>query len=204
MKKVFTLTALLIFALATLSQAQFVIGGNIGFSTGKFKVEPSGTESKSTSINLVPRLGYIFGNNWAGLEVGINSFTLEDAAGRKNKTSLTTIAPFFRHNFVNANQMGVWLEAQAGAVFGKSEFDGTDTEKVSGFGAGVRPGVIFYVSNKLSFEASFGNLAFSSLKSESPTDSSFNETSTDFGLNLNGGTFLFGVNWMMGGGGGDK
>lgn len=204
MKKILTLSAIFFFAFSTMTQAQFVLGGNIGFSTDKVTDEPSGDERKSTTINLVPRLGYIFGNNWAGIEVGINSTTSEDAAGVEEKISLTTVAPFFRHNFVNANNMGIWLEAQAGAVFGKSEYDGDETAKYTGFGAGLRPGVIFYVGNHLSFEASFGRLGFTQLKIADPDDSDLNTTFSDFGLELNGDTFLFGVNWSFGGRGGDK
>jgi len=200
MKKILTLTALFLFAFTTMTKAQFVLGGNIGFSSNTSKDEPSGDERKSTSINLVPRLGYIFGDNWAGLEVGFNSSTQEGPTGLKNTTNLTTIAPFFRHNFVNANNMGVWLEAQAGMTFGKSEFDGTETSKFSGFGAGLRPGVIFYVTDHLSFEASFGRLAFSQLKEEDPDNSDNSTTDTDFGFELNGSTFLFGVNYSFGGG----
>ncbi|MFN0176122.1 MAG: outer membrane beta-barrel protein [Saprospiraceae bacterium] len=203
MKKVYTLMALCLFGFSALVQAQFVLGGNIGFTTGKTTDEPAGDEHKSTDLNLVPRLGYIFGNNWAGLEVGISSSTHEDPAGREDKISLTTVAPFFRHNFVNNNNMGIWLEAQAGALFGKSETDGDETAKISGFGAGLRPGVIFYVGNHLSFEASFGRLGFTQSKWEDPDDSDINIKNTEFGLELNGTTFLFGANWTFGGGGGD-
>jgi len=198
MKKVLTLTTLFMFAFATMSQAQLVLGGNIGFSTNTEKDKPSGDEHKTTTLDLVPRLGYIFGNNWAGLEVGINSTNHTDASDRETKNTLTTIAPFFRHNFLNVNNMGIWLEAQAGAVFGKSEYDGTETAKLSGFGAGIRPGVIFYVGDHLSFEASFGRLGFSQMKSEDPDDSDISVTDTNFGLNLNGNTFLFGVNYSFG------
>ncbi|MDO8365190.1 MAG: outer membrane beta-barrel protein [Saprospiraceae bacterium] len=203
MKKVLTFTALFIFACATVTQAQFVLGGNIGFSTNTIKDEPSGDEHKTTSLNLIPRLGYIFGDNWAGLEVGINSIMHTDDSDRETKTTLTTVAPFFRHNFLNVNNMGIWMEAQAGAIFGKSEFDGTETAKFTGFGAGIRPGVIFYVGDHLSFDVSFGRLAFSQMKSEDPNDSDNNTTDTDFGLNLNGENFLFGVNWSFGGGSDD-
>jgi len=199
MKKLLTLTILFLFAFATISQAQFVIGGGIGFSDKNTKDEPSGDVNKHTTINVVPRLGYIFGDNWAGIEIGINSTTHESTDGRKDKTNLTTIAPFFRHNFLKANNMGIWMEAQAGVVLGKSDYDGTDYAKYTGFGAGIRPGVIFYVTNNLSFEASFGQFAFRQLKNENPDDSGIHSTDTEFGLNLNGDTFLFGVNYSFGG-----
>jgi hypothetical protein len=199
MKKILVITALFLLTFITVSHAQFVIGGNIGFSANNTKAEPTGDTHKITTINMVPRFGYIFGDNWAGIEVGINSSTHENTDLGKDKTNLTTIAPFFRHNFINANNMGVWLEAQAGVVFGKSDQDGTDYAKYTGFGAGIRPGVIFYVTESLSFEASFGRLAFRQMKNANPNDSSINSTNSEFGLNLNGDTFLFGVNYSFGG-----
>lgn len=214
MKKIFNLTAILALGLITQLNAQFILGGNIGFNSQTEKAEfgSNSEESKSTTVSFMPRLTYGFGNNWAGLEAGIMTQSSEFPVfegTREVKSNLINIAPFFRHIQKPTDNFGIWIEAQAGFGFGKSETDGTEDGKISSFGAGVRPGVIFFIGDHLSFEASFGRLGFTQTTFSDPNNSDIKETYSDFGLNLNNNGigisalgvinsgFLFGVNWSF-------
>jgi hypothetical protein len=215
MKNMITLAALLLFGLSTQLNAQFLLGGNIGFSSAKSTTEFGGneSESKSTSITVIPRLGYVFGDNWAGLDAGIINMKSESprfpSGTDENTANLISISPFFRHIQKPTENFGIWIEAQAGAAFGKSQDNGEDDEKISAFGVGIRPGVIFFIGEHLSFEASFGRLGFNQTTFTDANDSDIKETTSEFGLSLNNNGigisplgvisngFTFGVNWMF-------
>lgn len=215
MKKIITLTTLLALGMFTQANAQFILGGNIGFNSSKEtdEVGSSKEEYKSTTITVMPRLAYGFGNNWAGLDVGIMTQSSESprfpSGTNESKSNLINVAPFFRHIQKPTDNFGIWIEAQAGVGFGKSEVNGTETGKISAFGAGIRPGVIFFIGDHLSFEASFGRLGFNQTTFTDANDSNNKETYSDFGLNLNNNgigisalgvinsSFLFGANWSF-------
>ncbi|MFN0215966.1 MAG: hypothetical protein ACKVT2_17030 [Saprospiraceae bacterium] len=219
MKKLFTLTCLFFIGLVFQANAQFLVGGNVGFSSMK-ETEEFGTdkeESKTTFVTVIPRLGYVFGNKWAGIDVGMTSVKSEfpDFQGgtTEDKLNLISISPFFRCIKKPTDNMGIWLEAQAGAAFGKDEEDGREENKYSIIHAGIRPGVIFYVGNNLTFEASFGRLGFNQTTVKDADNSDSKTTTSRFGLDLNNNNFnigilgeslsitsgfLFGVNWTFG------
>ena len=219
MKNLFTLTTLFFFGLVVQTNAQFLIGGNVGFSSMKETDELAGVkeESKSTAITFIPRLGYVFGDYWAGIDVGLTSIKSEQpdfpSGTTVDKLNLISISPFFRFIKKPTDNMGIWLEAQAGAAFGKDESDGRDQNKYSVIHAGIRPGVIFYIGNNLSFEASFGRLGFNQTTTTDADNSDSKTTNSNFGLSLNNNSFdigfigdnlsitsgfLFGVNWTFG------
>lgn len=223
MKKVLTLAAFYL-VFITMSQAQFVLGGNIGFNSAKLTDEFAGDKSEATvtNVTLIPRLGYAFGDFWAGLDVGISNLKYEEE-DYNSKLNLVNVSPFFRYTKKPTENFGVWIEGQAGFQFGKAEDDGEESAKYSGINAGIRPGVIFFIGDHLSFEASFGRLGFSSTTVTDPDDSDNKTTISNVGLSLNGngidltsltfldesptslvGGFLFGVNYTFGGGSGDK
>lgn len=219
MQKIITLTALFFMSFATFIQAQFLLGGNIGFSAQKATDEFGGDkeETKVASITFIPRLAYRIENNWVGVDAGITSIKLDEpdfGGGRsESRLNLVSVSPFFRMIKKPTDNFGIWLEAQAGVGFGKSTFEGEDEEKYALINAGLRPGVIFFIGNNLSFEASFGRFGFSRTTVEDAQDSDDRQTNSDFGFSLNNNSlvlgsflgdgitltngFLFGVNWAF-------
>lgn len=203
----------------TVTQAQVFLSGQFGFNTAKFKdqIGSSTEESTLTTTTVIPRLGFAFGNMIAGIDAGFTSTVSKEptfSGTDEDKASSTNIGGFLRFIKKPNDYMGIWAELQAGAGFGKSTNNGQDDEKFSSFSAGVRPGVIFYVGDHLSFEASFGRLGFSSttVKDASNTNSDDKVTYSNFGLSLNSnnyqlnflnedfsitGGFNFAVNWLF-------
>ncbi|MBL7807225.1 MAG: hypothetical protein JNN28_05410 [Saprospiraceae bacterium] len=217
MKKLMLLFAIAMVFHAMPSNAQFVVGGNLGFSKYQDHQDRGTTETETTisTVTAIPRLGYVFGNNWAGLDVGITSLKVEDTDFTDNtsKINLTTINPFYRYIQKPTDFLGIWIEGQAGVTFGKDALEDVVQTKYLGINFGLRPGVIFYLGKRLSFEASFGSLGFSKVTATSEEDSNDKETVTNFGLGVNNTTsvlqsylgtgvpfnsgFQFGANWMF-------
>lgn len=217
MKKLIPFLLIILGSMGFQANAQFLVGGNIGFSKYQDHDDQgtNETETTITSFTLIPRLGYAFGNSWAGLDAGFTSLKVE-VTGFENFNStlnLTTINPFYRYIQKPTDNFGIWIEGQAGATFGKDKIGDVVQNNYFGLNFGLRPGVIFYFGKKLSFEASFGNIGFTSLTSTSEADSNNKETVTNFGFGVNNGSnilqlysgnapnytpnFQFGVNWMF-------
>lgn len=214
MKKI-TLLALFC-ALTTCLSAQFLLGGQLNFSSIKSKEDGGGDddESSTTLITVMPRLAYASGNLWYGLDAGVSLINEKDEflnETNESKTTIANIAPFIRYTKRPVDDLGIWIEGQAGASFGSRKNDAGDkVAKYTGFNIGLRPGVIFFIGEHLSFEASFGRLGFTSFTTENPNDSDDKETLTQVGLILNGNSILldetaltisngfqFGVNWLF-------
>jgi len=226
MKKVFTLTAVLLLGTISMLQAQFILGGNLGFTSQKYTEEDGNDKSESTltNINLIPRLGYAFGDFWAGLDVGISSLKVDEPDfDNEYKINVTNVSPFIRYINKPTENLGVWVEGQAGFAFGKAEEDGEEVAKYSGINIGLRPGVIFYIGKHLTFEASFGRLGFNQTTVTDPDDSNYKTKTSETGFSLNNNAinlnalyfledfpltvtngFLFGVNYSFGGPAADK
>ncbi len=197
--------------------AQFLLGGQFNVSVLKDKDENAGgddQESTTTFVMLIPRLAYVAGNTWYGIDAGVslvndkNNFFGTEV---ETKTTIATVAPFFRYMKKPSENFGLWIEGQAGASFGSEKNDdGDKTAKYAGLNIGLRPGVIFFIGEHLSFEASFGRLGYTSLTIEDPNNSSNKETISQVGFMLNSNSvlldeltlnatsgFQFGANWLF-------
>lgn len=210
----------LLMTIFTSAQAQFLLGGqfSINTSSSKFKFGDTETEgAKFTSITILPRLAYTGDDFWFGIDAGITNIKSESpnfpSGTDVEKSTVFSVAPFARYIKKPVDNLGIWVEGQAGVSFGASEDNGRDDEGYFNITAGIRPGIILFIGNHLSFEASFGSLAFSSTKitDKANPDPESTETYNAFGLNVNQnldlgdafftpaflGNFNFGVNWMF-------
>ena len=214
MKKLVLLV--LVGAIATAVSAQFLIGGQFNIASFKDKEAGNGAtrEISSTLVTLIPRLAYVSGNIWYGVDAGVSLVNSKfDLGGNINETKSTiaTIAPFIRYVKRPVDNFGIWIEGQAGVSFGNEKDDaGSKTAEYTGYNVGLRPGVIFFIVDHLSFEASFGSMGYSLLTVTDPENTQVKETFSQAGLTLNSNSlsldntnfgiargFLFGVNWMF-------
>lgn len=206
-------------ALATVVHAQLILGGQLtfGFATDKSDYKfGSEDETRTTLISVLPRLAHDVGKNlWIGGDIGITYVTTSNDAWttyKKKKTTLISVGPFVRHIWKPVDRMGVLLEGKAGINVGDSKEDQTQTDVFFGFDAGIRPGVIFFIGDHISFEALVGRLGFSSFRNTELDKSDTKVTVNQFGFtlnnNLNGlsyllddkfsfGGILFGVNYRF-------
>lgn len=197
-------------AVANIASAQFILGGQftLGVQTDKDEYDVGDDdETKTTVVAIVPRLIYDRGDNlWIGGDVGVTFVTEKDNFGGEDdtdKSTLFSLAPFARYIWKPADKVGIWCEGQIGVNFGSREINDDKIAEFFGFGAGVRPGVIFFIGDRLSFETSFGSLGFSSFRSTDPDNSENKNTVSRFGLsannNLGGTSFLLGDPFSIGG-----
>ncbi|HAD13797.1 MAG TPA: hypothetical protein DCF33_15325 [Saprospirales bacterium] len=211
----------LIFNIAAVSaQAQWILGGNFSLSSSKSEYEAGINNSNISlvSISALPRLAYQVKNNqWIGLETGLISIYSDrpnfGSNNTEERTRLFSVSPFYRYVFKPSEIFGIWIEAQAGAGFGASWNNGEKDDSYVTSSAGLRPGILFFINKHLSFEASFGNLGFSSITVKDAQGSNDRQRFSELGFSLNSvnnavnailldapsslGSFQFGVNWTF-------
>ncbi len=146
MKKLFMIAALAVSTLA--ASAQVYLGGSLGFETTK---SGKGADALST-FSIKPEVGYNFDESWAvGIQLG---YTSKDISKKTTKSTIT-VAPYARYTFAKTGIASFFVDGGF-----KFDFYGSDYEG-STFGIGVRPGVSFAVSNKVSVVSKLGYLGYS-------------------------------------------
>ena len=132
MKKILFTLALAAFGFT--ANAQFIIGGQIGYGNtgGTDKFEANGPvnaydvpNNKSSNLTIAPTISYVLNDNMqAGLTLSFTSvsntnytaaaYALDKEVWTKNTTNIFTIAPYFRYYFANINKFNFFCEAQLG------------------------------------------------------------------------------------------
>ena len=185
MKKIMmTLAAVCV---AATMNAQGYIGGTLGLGFENKLVDNDGKEATGMSFAIKPELGYNldekssvgivlgFGvtNNGNEKDVDGNKFM----AGHKMDKSLITfsIAPYYRYKFVQFDKVDIFVDAQVSFQYSKQDEWNNTT-----FGIGVRPGIAYNASDKISFVAKLGDGLF--FQSSKDKDS---ESVSKFGFNGN-------------------
>src|SRR5258708_35660342 len=115
MKKAFfatILTVSVIAASAQINQGQWLVGGNVNFTSSKQG------DAKLTHINFSPDAGYFFINNFAG---GLRLNVSSDKPDGGDASTIFTVAPFVRYYFLpSAQKVNVFADAQYGFGSGKA------------------------------------------------------------------------------------
>lgn len=183
MKKII-LTALV--AVASLgANAQVWLGGQVGFATASYDKGNANLEilpDKSvTTFNITPEIGYTLSDKWdLALQIGYNYTKVED----KDAEGAFTVAPYARYTFATSGKVGFFLDMGFGIQTGdfysnalrKSYSDET------AWHVGLRPGVKFAASDKVTLVASTGFLGYQAAGDDNA-----------FGFNVNGNNLQLGV-----------
>ena len=207
MKKLLVLAAFVgvaSFANAQTTAGSIMVGGSLGFGSGKSEATTSSVTvdgPKITAFNISPNVGYFIMDNVAvGLRLGYGSQknTQKDvpAAGDETVTKQSdfTISPFARYYVSMADKAGLFLDASVDIGSGKTTTDVTTggttvsnetTDK--SFGINVRPGVYWFVTDHIGLEGTFGSLGYNSNKNDNGANPATETKSSSFGLNLNTG-----------------
>ncbi|MBK7712400.1 MAG: outer membrane beta-barrel protein [Bacteroidales bacterium] len=154
------LTFLFAFFLINLN-AQFFVGGNIGFSAATHKNDDGITTSKATtnSFSFNPSVGKFLSDKVAlGLDLNLtfNGGTTGTNPEIKVKSSSVGASPFLRYYAITWNKFSVFGQANLGfAITNSSEtINGTKTDgpKVSSYYFTIYPGLSYDVSDKLQLQ----------------------------------------------------
>jgi hypothetical protein len=189
MKKIMmTLAAI---AVAATMNAQVYVGGtfNLGFENKLIdQKDPTKTDATGMAFEIKPEIGYNLDDKSSVgivLGFGITNNTNEmlgnaaSAFGKGVKTDKSAIQfgvmPYYRYKFLQFDKVDIFMDAQVGYVYTK-----LDEWNNSTFTVGVRPGVAFNASDKVSFVAKLGKGLFF----ESSKDKNVDAVSK-FGLNAN-------------------
>ncbi len=158
---------------AQFQKGQPVIGGNIGFSTGKSEnMFTNNFTNRYTNTSINPSVGWFSKPNLLqGIEISYGKNF------QRNSNSLTSDIDklvdhsiginFFSQRFFNLSQKIFFtLKASAGGsyAFGTNTYTRSNTETKAkktgfGFGAGLAPGLSYRLSQRWLFDASLSNLA---------------------------------------------
>jgi len=169
-------------AFAQFEKGRILAGGNVGFSTHKYKSKSSNTTvttGKSTSFNFSPKVGYFFINNLAaGLGVDLSSSTYK-SEGSDEKDTYTGfgITPFVRYYL----KPGIYFQGDFGVgPYKHKNVDGnvTTTSKYTSSRWSLGAGYAYFLNSNVAIEPFIGY--------QSTTD---NYSSPDY-KNLDSGLFI--------------
>ncbi len=172
------------------ANAQFLIGGNVGFEYDKTE-NVTTTEDKTIGFEIAPKLGYQLNENMSvGAYVGFG-YTKNDwkntVAGvttkGDTKTTNFNIAPYFRYNCLNFGKFTVAAEAQLGFGYSKT----ADVSKTTAFGIQVVPFLVYNLNENWSIEAglNFLDLGFTYAKTSDESGAGLpDQKTTDFGIGV--------------------
>ena len=189
MKKIMmTLAAVCV---AATMNAQVYVGGTLGLGFENKLTDKDGKDATGMIFQIKPELGYnLDEKSSVGIVLGFgvinntnemlnqnDTFAKILAGGHKTDKSAIqfTVAPYYRYKFVQFDKVDLFIDAQVGFVYTKyDEWNNTT------FNIGVRPGVAFNASDKISFVAKLGSgLFFESSKNKDQ------DAVSKFGLNAN-------------------
>jgi len=170
MKKI--LMTLVAVAMATTMNAQWYIGGGVGYNHVKVG------DAKVNSFKILPEVGYNINDKWAvGAGVGYIYQKNGDV-----KTNGFTIAPYARYTFVKWEKVNLFCDLGLSYNYTKAGDAKTNT-----FGVGLFPGIAVNLNEKLSFVTKIGALSYAHSKvTDGPKGDEFN-------IGLDGSDLSFGV-----------
>lgn len=175
MKKI--LMTLVAVAMATTMNAQWYVGGTVGYNYTKDK----NTDVKSNTFVITPELGYNLNEKWAvGMKIGYAYNKVDDA-----KSNEFVVNPYARYTFVKLDKVNFFVDGGFEYNYVKVEDD-----SANGFGISFKPGVAVNLNEKVSFVAHVGNFGWASAKAKNAksvqsVDLGLNLASVDFGLYYN-------------------
>lgn len=200
MKKIFTLASFIILA-ANFSHAQFtpgqkVLGGNLGFSTGKSEYPFSSPNSSSyTNFSVNPSIATF---KKANVLQGVSlSYDFRQEKNRSSNNSVNKInnhsvgIGFFRQRFFPlAPKLYFTVNGSIGASYnfgkGTTILPNLPTSETlySGYGVGfgVSPGLSYQLSKRVLFDAGLSNLLSVSFSHNQAKSGSLKSTSNQFNL----------------------
>ncbi|MBQ7420464.1 MAG: outer membrane beta-barrel protein [Prevotella sp.] len=175
MKKI--MMTLVAIAMATTMNAQWYVGGTVGYQYQNNK----NTDVTTNTFKILPEVGYNLNEDWAvGVKIGY-AYTKEGDA----KLNEFVVNPYVRYTFVKLDKVNFFVD-------GGVEYDYLKAGDASanGFGINVKPGVAVNLNEKVSFVAHIGNLGWSTAKwknaeSVNNVNVGLDLAAVDFGLYFN-------------------
>lgn len=174
------------------------VGGDIGLSVGNNKSKNDNTTTtnyKKTDYSFLPQVGYFIDDIIAvGAKIGMsgNVYNYENNMYDKVSSSYFVFNPFARYYIIN-QKGGLFAEADMSLKFGKMKTtynNTTDEDNSTNVFVGLKPGVYYYISDRIVLQAYYGWLGYqSNIDKEDSDNKSINNT---IGFDLSSNSFAFG------------
>ncbi len=174
MKKIMmTLAAV---AVAATMNAQVWVGGELGISTTKDKVERGGvsTDYNATNFTFAPELGYNLDEKWSvAIKLGFAHNEADADAQNlvsdflpingKLMTNSFSIKPYVRYTFVKAGNFSAFVDG--GISYSSVHVNNLSKviNNINAFGVSVNPGISYAVSEKVGLVAHIGDLSYNTM-----------------------------------------
>lgn len=195
MKKIAFISALVLSTFLT-AEAQYFVGGSLGFNYAGGKFDNGNTSIDKTSIttfSIAPRAGKFLSDKIAvGVQLGLMSRSEKTHGEPEEIDRFLTygFTPFGRYYAFRLNKLSLFAQADFGLYFGstKNILGSTTTKgpKTTTISLNAFPGIAYDLNEKISLEAVIGGFNFGiSRSSEKINDNKDIDTNIGFGVNMN-------------------
>lgn len=213
MKKLLLITFLAIYGTSIAQEVEtkriipkgtWSIGGNLSFVSDKtedFIDSQDNIYLKRFEFSVLPKAGYTVANDLTvGLGLGINYAEVENNYSEEKTTKNIgyIINPFIRKNFGVSKNLSLFLQGEGKYSLNKyKDSDSNSYDNLTNtFFIGLRPGLNYFISNKIALEATVGVLGYtySSFEREAMDNYERKYNRFDFDLstsNINLGVLIF-------------
>ncbi|MBD5321361.1 MAG: outer membrane beta-barrel protein [Duncaniella sp.] len=175
MKKFLLMAVMAVMTLGASAQSWYA-GGQLTF--GRTTQETSGL--KTTQVTVLPELGYNLTDNFAvGSVLGVSY----RKTNGEEKT-VFKVNPYARYSYFKNDRVSLFIDG--GVDFGIGRAEGSTAVE---YGIGLRPGISYNISKKLSLVAHVGFLGYQS--GNRPAKN--NGAAENWGLDLNSNNLMFGL-----------
>ena len=166
MKKII-LSAVIALAAMT-ANAQVWVGGGLGFTHSDF--EDTYPDLDCTEFYIAPEIGYTLNDKWdLAIALGDSYTKVKDG----DAVNDFFVNPYARYTFYKTGKVGFFVDGGFEVQAGDSPTE---------FGIGLRPGVKFAASDKVTFVATFGRLGYYNVE----------DVGNKFGFDFDGRGLFFG------------
>lgn len=177
LKKLFLAAAFVACSLG--ANAQVWMGGSLGLDFFKF----DGADKTQTTFSIKPEIGYTLDEKWdLAIGLGFSSISNYECEDGFNFTEFV-VAPYARYTFAKTGKVGFFVDG--GVDLGINKPKGGDSN--TSLWVGLRPGVKFAASDKITLVAHLGSFGYKSMQ----------DTYSDFGLNVDNNALSLGMYWSF-------
>ena len=157
--------------IAMTANAQIWVGGELGFTYTDFDSH----DESMTSFVIAPEVGYTLNEKW---DIAIALGDRYSKMKNHDATNDIYVNPYARYTFFKTGKVGFFVDGGFSILTGDSPTE---------FGVGIRPGIKFAASDKVTLVASFGGLGYKKVE----------DSYSQFGFDVNGNKLMFGCYYSL-------
>jgi len=178
-------------------------GGQLSFNLSNSEFESNGStqESDNNGISINPEVGYAVQKNLIiGLGLGYSYFDAKSGNNFSDSRNTFSIYPYIK-KFIPVNK-NLLFSIRGEIQFSKTNFENSNNNFLNngndqGFFIGFRPGISYFISNKLALEANIGALGYSRSTRDFDTNNSDKATTNSFSFDFNSSNLFFGLTYFL-------